>query len=936
MRSKLNSALGLILSFSLTISAVSYGQNEDILLTVHDRMITTSEFLYFFEKNYNTSEITDIDSYLPLFIDMQLKLAHARDENLHRKLPLMNDIIQHRIRLAEPWLTHKEKEEQFAREAYERLKYEVKASHILIRSNPDHNPKDTLAAYNKALQIRKRILSGESFEKLALKYSDDNSVNENSGDLGYFTAFQSEYNFETAVFNMTPGELSLPLRTKYGYHIVRCDDKRQAAYSDNQELPPYERMKEILIKWIKDTKDIRTDIIRKAFADRLKKEWNLTVNREVLKTLLPYVDDQIYTGDWMLPDVADPQQAIATIDGRDVKLKDFADFITTQESTPVSLSYEECLDYLLDIFIDHRLLLYENYKLEEKYPEFRNAYREYRDASLLLEITNKQVWLKSVLDTVAISDYFEQNRNRYVWGERLTGAIFTANDKKTAELAKKNAARSIKRSKSINDWFTDYYQGENKSNLTVQQDTFSRGENPLVDEVKWKKGIYGIYQMDNKYSFVVVNEYMKPMNKTFAEAYDEVTEDYQSHLMNEWLNDLRNKYHVEVNNDILEELKSRIYSKPVVQLDFGSPTADKPQSKLWYMFDTWWALLPRSSGPSLWQRTDNGWVEHTGVAENLTDIPGRVDVWQGRRSVTAVGVGERSLTVFRLTGEADSLNVTWRSRVLTELIPPVCVDPIETATIAQDGVGDWWVAAVVDKKVYVWNSSSVGRKWSSPVLLGEGIDADDICVITPIPEGVGVIWSDQVRDAIIMREHKDGTSPEKWSEEIIVDSGNKTADDHLNTSLSSNGTLWVTSKNSLDTPGKPQFVLRIRTQDGKWINRPYLTLENRMKRPSRPIVIAAENDAPVFAGHGDNDRSVPVPYNAVIVFSVIDTTKSDIFNDPRVVIFPFPSYNSFVQNVTGPRNPFPEDADQWIILASDAQGRVYEADLRKLVREEER
>jgi len=929
MKPKVNVILRVVLLSLVLAPSLGYGENGDILVTVHDRKISKSEFLYFYQKNYNDSVIADIDNYLSQFIDMHLKLAHARDENLHRNLGYMNEMIQYRIKLAEPYLTDKETEETFAREAYERLKYEIKASHILVRIKDEGNPKDTLAAYNKALQIRRKIVDGESFENVLARYSGDTDIALNSGDLGYFTAFQSEYQFETALFKMKPGDVSMPLRTRYGYHIVRYEDQREVILPDNQSLPSYDTMKPTIIKWIKNSNDIRTTLIKTVFTERLRREWNLNENRDFLEKLLPHIDDRIYTGDWLPPAVVNQEEVVATIDGKSIKLKHFIDFMTTQESTPETLSYEECLDYLYNQFIDHRLMIYENYKLEEKYPEFRNAYYEYRDASLLLEITNREVWLKSVLDTTALAEYFTSNRNNYTWGERLAGAVFTADDLNTAKSAMKAASKSLKRSKNVNEWFANFYQGENKENLRMLRDTFPRGVHPLIDKIKWKKGVYGLHQGDDSYSFVVVNAYLEPSYKTFTEAKDEATDDFQNHLMSEWLKMLRARYKVEVNQDVLNEIKARIYSRPVFQLDVASPTADKPQSKLWYMNDSWWAILPSSTGPSLWQRSVNGWVEHKETTENLKDIPGRVDVWPGRQSVTAVGVGERSLTVFRVFSRSDSLNMSWRSRILSELIPPECIDPIETATISQDGVGDWWIAAVVDKKVYVWSSSSVGRKWSDPILLGEGMDADDICVITPIPEGVGVIWSDQVRDAVVIREHKDGTPPDKWSDEIIIDSGNKTADDHLNTSLSPNGTLWVASKNSLDTAGKPQFVLRTRTPDGKWINRPYVVLDSRMKRPSRPVIIATEDNSVVLAGHGDNDRSLPFPHNAVIVFSRIDTAKADIFSDPRVVIFPFPSYNSFVQNVTGPRLPFPPDAP-WIILASDAQGRVYEADLRKL------
>jgi hypothetical protein len=369
-------------------------------------------------------------------------------------------------------------------------------------------------------------------------------------------------------------------------------------------------------------------------------------------------------------------------------------------------------------------------------------------------------------------------------------------------------------------------------------------------------------------------------------------------------------------------------SQPSFQVDYKSPTSDKPQSKLWFMNGYWWALLPRSSGPSLWQRTKDGWKEHIEIGIALRGQPGRADVWSDDKEVTAVGVAEKSLTVFRLKPDSKSSGTYWEAYVLAELIPPSADIPIETATIAKDGKGIWWVAAVADSRVCVWNTLLKSGKWTSPYILAEGTDQDDICVVTPLPDGIGVIWSDQVRDAVLLRVHKNGDPPGRWDNEEVIESGNKTADDHLNSSLATDGTLWLTTKNSVDMPGKPQFVLRIRSTDGKWKNIPYLNLD-RMKRPSRPIVVATEDNTIIFTGHGDNDRSVPYPHDSKIIFARIDTMLTTVLINPQPVISPDSIFKSFVQNVTGPRHPFPQNVP-WIILASDPEGRVYEADLQNL------
>ena len=104
-------------------------------------------------------------------------------------------------------------------------------------------------------------------------------------------------------------------------------------------------------------------------------------------------------------------------------------------------------------------------------------------------------------------------------------------------------------------------------------------------------------------------------------------------------------------------------AKAVLQVDTPFPTSDKPQCKLWYMENSWWALLPRSSGPSLWQRTPKGWIEDKKVTAALAGIPGRADVQANVKEVTAVAVDTRFLSVFRLT-RGNGKGVQWKTSVL--------------------------------------------------------------------------------------------------------------------------------------------------------------------------------------------------------------------------------------------------------------------------------
>lgn len=356
-----------------------------------------------------------------------------------------------------------------------------------------------------------------------------------------------------------------------------------------------------------------------------------------------------------------------------------------------------------------------------------------------------------------------------------------------------------------------------------------------------------------------------------------------------------------------------------------TPTADKPQSKLWFMDACWWTILPDSLGPTLWQRTDTGWKEHPEISSSVKGIPGRADVWYEDRVATAVGVSDSSLCIFRMMPR-DVADRNWDAEVLGYLKVPKQSPNVETATIAKDAAGIWWVAADVGgSAIYVWSSKDAIH-WSDAILVGRGISSDDISCIAALKRSVIVAWSNQRTEAVYSREHINGWLVSDWSPINTIEAGNKTADDHINTARSANGTLWVVTKNSLDEVGYPQLVLRVRRSDGKWKNYPYLKLRPSIG-PSRPVVVTTPDSGLILSGYTVYDHTNKGRHSTRITFGVIDTASSEILTRQKEIIIPDPSLNSMINNITVPKSAFPADGP-WIILASDDKGYVYEADLR--------
>lgn len=236
----------LTVFFSLIFSGILkaseiYSDNDPVLLKISDREVTISEFEYVYTKNNLNPQVMDpksIEEYLELFINFNLKVYEALELKLDTHNSFITELDGYREQLAQPYLTDQDVTNHLLDEALNRMQYDVRASHILFNLDPFASPEDTVKIWNKAMDIRTRILDGEDFAVLARELSDDPSakgfsatpnrpaMRGNAGDLGYFSVLDMVYPFENAAFSLPVGDVSLPVRTNYGYHLIKITDKQ--------------------------------------------------------------------------------------------------------------------------------------------------------------------------------------------------------------------------------------------------------------------------------------------------------------------------------------------------------------------------------------------------------------------------------------------------------------------------------------------------------------------------------------------------------------------------------------------------------------------------------------------------------------------------------------------------------------------------------------
>ncbi len=644
---KLTSGILILLISGCFQFAIAQDAGNPVLMTIAKTPVTKSEFEKVYRKNNNKEgayDMKDVREYLELYINYKLKVKEAEEEKLDTSQTFINELKGYRKQLAQPYMTDKDVSDALVKEAYDRLQKDVRASHILINVAPDALPKDSLAAYNRAMKIRDLILKGADFEKMARDSSNDPSAKENGGDLGYFTGMQMVYPFETAAYTTKPGQISMPVRTKFGYHIIKVMDVRDAQgeikvahimvkcptnspdsisiqakakideiygklkagekfedlatkFSDDKgsaknggALPPFgtgrmvpefekvafslkkdgdysepvktsygwhiiKRLEKKAIPSFEEkqsdlknqvAKDSRAEVSKNSMISRIKTDYNFKEVPKNKDLFINALDTNVLNGEWTPDKVKGMNKPLFTLGTMTYTQEDFAKYINNHQSKKQNTTPKQVGYNLYNQYVDESCLNYEESQLETKYPEFKALMQEYRDGILLFDLTDKKVWSKAVKDSVGLVEFYNNNKNNYMWDRRCEAIIYTCAN---ADIASKTR-KLLKKGKPM----VEVLQTINKDsqlNLTTKDGKFLKGENDIIDAITWQKGLSPDMNKNNSVVFVDVINILESTPKTLEEAKGIITADYQNYLEKEWIKQLRAKYPVSVNEDVL-------------------------------------------------------------------------------------------------------------------------------------------------------------------------------------------------------------------------------------------------------------------------------------------------------------------------------------------------------------------------------------------------
>lgn len=658
-------ALASILMPTLLLNAQSKLDNQ-VLMTIGNEKVTAKEFCDVYYKNNLKSEVMEkksVDEYLDLFIKFRMKVIEAEALQLDTAAKFKRELNGYRKQLAKPFMSTDDISDELLKEAYQRKLKDIRASHILIRCDKHALPSDTLKAYNRALDLRNRALKGEDFGDLAVRYSEDPSAKPskatdqsparpgNRGDLGYFTVFDMVYPFETGAYNTKEGEVSMPVRSDFGYHIIKVQSvtdamgsiqaahiflqlpfdapadevaaMRQKADNIYKEVMEQDGKKwnEAVTKYSDDrgtvsrggalssftvsrivpefietckslkeneiAKPVRTDygfhIIKllsksgvgsfekesKGLTERIekdmrskkseekvlkqvKKEYNFKAKDKNIEAFMATIDSTILDAAYEPSDKADMNATLFTIDGHPTTVKDFVGYIKAKQTrqkyvTPGTYAYQ-----LYEAFSNEKMMDYADSHLEDKYPEFKAMVQEYRDGILLFDLMDREVWTKAVKDTVGLKEFHERNADKYMWDDRVLATIVTVTRPESLPKVK-----DLIDNGTPLDSLRDVMTRDSINYAYVRKGFYQKGDNQYVDQTEWKEGEINTIPstVDQSTVIVCIREIHKPERKTLKESKGLVTSDYQVELEQKWMETLLQKYPVKIDDKVLDKVR---------------------------------------------------------------------------------------------------------------------------------------------------------------------------------------------------------------------------------------------------------------------------------------------------------------------------------------------------------------------------------------------
>jgi len=422
-----------------------------------------------------------------------------------------------------------------------------KVAHIMLMHPNDTSKRARDDVKKKIDEIYRKLIIGEDFKLLAQKYSEDISSSKNGDELPWFGTGQMPTEFEEACINISTGSFSRPIKTRFGWHIIKK--------ADQKELAPYQIVKEQVENIVRHSR--RGKIAQNKAIKELKKNYQFK-DFQSLSLVWKLVDSTIFEAKWVNQNVVDLNEKLFEFNNRAYFQKDFVKSLKDNQEISFPIPVKNYVYLRYREFVNKILLKFEMEQIEKKNNEIAHLLKSYEEIILANNVMETKVWSKLANNEAGMLSYYNKNKEKYNKSYQADVSIFKYSEelkkieKQFRKLKKSNASDQeiIARIKANTDITFDL----------VEKAVKEKGEHTIIDKVieKYEAGELEnsdkMFIFENKKRIVWLNSGITKTNKSLDQVRDKVAEDYELYFEKNWIHQLKRKYKVEISEDVFQSI----------------------------------------------------------------------------------------------------------------------------------------------------------------------------------------------------------------------------------------------------------------------------------------------------------------------------------------------------------------------------------------------
>jgi len=401
------------------------------------------------------------------------------------------------------------------------------------------------ASKKLADSIYKALMNGSDFAMLAKQFSDDRTTFMNGGKMPEFGTAKYDSVFENHAFSLQKdGEISKPFETTFGYHILKRISAEPVPAGKDDEKYMYNLKEQVL-------NDSRIEIAKEKFLKEIFPVIRLTREKINQEDMWRVTDSALLKNKEVKAGNVNQNATLLSFNNdQSVKVSDWIVYV--RNSNKKIEGDHESYKEIFPEFVNQSAISNYASRLENYNPLFKAQIAEFKEGNVLFEIMQRKVWGKASSDTTGLEQFYKLHKQKYLWSASAEAVIFSCSNVEVA----KNSIAKLKKGKNWKE-----IVNEKPSSIQADSGRFELGQIPVVDRTAFSTGLITLPVINKTDGTAVFAKILKvyPANqqRDFEDARGLVINDYQNYLEQKWIEQLKKKYPVRVNQKVLQSLLNK-------------------------------------------------------------------------------------------------------------------------------------------------------------------------------------------------------------------------------------------------------------------------------------------------------------------------------------------------------------------------------------------